>query len=866
MSAEPEEPTREAADAPSSPAPRPFMVVALGASAGGLEAIVAMLERLTLDSMAFVVVQHLSPSQESHLTELLARATALRVVTATDGARIEPNTVYVVPPGVNPALMNGVMHLMPLAPEQRGHTVDLFFRSLAKDRGPLGVGVVLSGTGSDGALGLKAIKAEGGLTFVQRPSTARFEGMPQSALDRGAADFCLAPEEIADELMALSRHPYLRPERPARAVSSERLSKVLVLLRDAFGHDLTLYKTGTIERRVERRMVVHKIERIENYVAYLQSNPAELATLYHDLLIGVTSFFRDPESFEALKEVVFPQMLQGRKADETLRVWVPGCSTGEEAYSIAIALLEHLGDRAPPHRLQVFATDVDEDSVQAARRGAYSAHIAADVSPERLQRFFVPRKGGFQVGRRLRDAVVFATQNVARDPPFSHLDLVSCRNLLIYFQSALQKTVLRVFHYALVPDGHLLLGGSETVGDSADLFSLVERRAKLYRKKNLPVRVGYDISLGEAPRVGEVALRPPPETRPMANVQQLADRKILERFGPPGVVINEAFEVLQFRGKTGPYLEPLPGMASLNLFKLARPEVVGELRAAVHRALETGAPAAARGVTIRSDGGRRAVDLEVLPIVEPETRGRCFVVLFLETEQDRAEAPPSAAEASAGRDPRVDDLERELSSTREYLQTLVEELETSNEELQSANEEMQSANEELQSTNEELETSKEELQAANEELTTVNDELHSRMAEHSESHDDLQNLLGVIEAPIVIVGLDLRIRRFTHAAEQLLNLLPADVGRLVSKLSWFAPTGTLERMIGLTIERLVRVREDLTAAGGRRYRVSAVPYKTADHVIRGAVLTFFELDAAPVEPDPTERKEERGGPVRPDEP
>ncbi len=828
-------------DAPADDSP-PFVIVGVGASAGGLDALEAMFRRFALNSMAFIVVQHLSPDQESHLPEILQRFTKMKVVAAGDGVRVEPNTVYAITPNVNLALLHGVLHQMPPSVD-RGQSIDFLFRSLAEDRGAYAVGVVLSGTGSDGSVGLKAIKAEGGLTFVQKPTTARFDGMPLAALESGAADFCLPPEGIADELMQLAQHPYLKRHAPLRTTTPERLGKIFVLLRDAFGHDMSLYKHGTIERRIQRRMAVNKIERLEDYIVYLQGRPGELATLYRDLLIGVTSFFRDHEPVDALKSMVFPKLVERRKSDSPIRIWVPGCSTGEEAYSIAIALLEFLGDRAPLFKLQIFASDVDDEAVQVARRGIYPPQITLDVSPDRIQRFFVPRQGGYQVSRRLRDMVVFATQNVTKDPPFSRLDLVSCRNLLIYFQPVLQKKVLRIFHYALNPEGFLLLGTSETVGDSPELFTLVDRKAKVYRKKNMPSSATFDVTFGEAPpRGGESAMRASSETKPMANVQQLADRRILERIGPPGVVINENFEVLQFRGKTGPYLEPLPGTASLNLLKLARPELMTDLRGAIHRALETNAPVSVRGLTVKGDGPRRTLDLEVLPIVEPETRGRCLVVLFVDVGEA---ASPEALSQSDDRgpdvDPRIQELERELGATKEYLQSTIEELETANEELKSANEELQSANEELQSTNEELETSKEELQSTNEELTTVNDELHSRMGELSQSNDDLQNLLGVIDAPVVIVGLDLRIRRFTQGAERLLNLIQADLGRPVAHLSWFMPAGAIERMITRAIEHLTLEHEELTAASGRRYRVSAVPYKTADHVIKGAVLTFVEL-------------------------
>ncbi len=833
---------------------RDFAIVAIGASAGSLTPLETILRRFTLDSMAFVVVQHLAPGGEQQLAEIVARFTTMHVVVATDGTRLEPNHLYVIPGGVDGAVLHGVLHLMQGAAERPRLPIDFFLRSLAEDQGPRAIGVVLSGAGADGTLGLKAVKAQGGITLVQSPESAEHESMPRSAVEAGVADFVLTPEQVTDELMTFSR----RRQAPRTSPPPERLGKIFLLLREAFGHDLSLYKPGTIERRIERRMAVTKVARLEEYIGLLQARPDELAALYRDLLIGVTSFFRDGVPFEQLKSIVFPELLA--RGDTHIRVWVPGCSSGEEAYSIAIALLEHLGDRAYTYRLQIFATDVDAAAIEYARRGFFPAQIALDVSPERLERFFVQKAGGYQVCRRVRDICVFATQNVTRDPPFSKLGLISCRNLLIYLQPQLQKKVLRIFHYSLLPDGFLLLGSSESVGDSPDLFSLIERSSKIYRKKNMPSGAAFDVTFGEgAFRGTDRRTRAIPETRPMANIQQLADRKILERFGPPGVVVNESFEVLQFRGKTGPYLEPLPGAATLHLLKLARPDLVADIRSAVHRALDSGEPVVVRGIALRNGEELHLVDLEAVPLIEPETRARCVLVLFRDTgETQKAESIESRQTATAA-DPSLRDVERELAATKEYLQTTIEELETSNEELKSANEELQSANEELQSTNEELETSKEELQSTNEELTTVNDELHTRMSDLSQSNDDLMNLLAAIEMPVVIVGIDMRIRRFTRPAETLLNLIPGDIGRPVAHLSWFFPGGLLERHIGSVITNLEPETEEIVASNQRRYRLHFNAYKTVDHVIKGAMITIRELGSAPPEEASVSAEEKSDG-------
>jgi two-component system CheB/CheR fusion protein len=820
-----------------------FPIAGVGASAGGIEALEAFLGGLEVDSMAFVVVAHLGSEHESHLAQVLSHRARMPVETVTDGTRVQPNHVYVAPAGSEVAILNGVLHLIPIPPGRPRFPIDFFFRSLAEDRGALSLGVVLSGTGSDGTLGLKAIKAEAGITFAQDPATARFDAMPRTAIDGGFVDFILPPAGIAAELVSLANHPYVQRGQQ-RLTPADGLAKIFVLLRAAFGHDFSLYKLTTIERRIERRMALNKFERIEDYTAFLQERAEEVSVLYRDLLIGVTSFFRDKDPWENLKTSVLPRLVERRRANTPLRIWCAGCSSGEEAYTIAMVVLEFLESRGLDTRIQIFASDVDHAAVQYARRGIYSTDISLDVGTDRLQRFFVKRDGEYQVSRRIRDMIVFATQNIAKDPPFSRLDLVTCRNVLIYFQPPLQKKVLRIFHYSLVPDGALLLGTSESVGDSPDLFTLVDRKNKIYVKKNVPVAAPFEMTFGEGtPRSGDDAPPRPQENRSGPTLQQLADRKILERYGPAGVIITEHYEVLQFRGKTGPFLEPLPGTATLNLLKLARPELVGEIRTAVHRALDSGVAANATGLPLRQpDGSTAYVDLEVLPIQDPETKGRCFAVLF------RSQATPRLAEDSrpnkpnaGGTDPRVLELERELAMTKEYLQSTIEELETANEELKSSNEELQSSNEELQSTNEELETSKEELQSANEELTTVNDELQSRMSELSEANDDLQNILQAIETPLVIVGNDLRIRRYTHAAETLLHLMPADIGRSVAHLASFALGVEFEEIAATVIDTITPRIEEITSVSGRVYRFKATPYKTAEHAIRGVVMTFREI-------------------------
>ena len=836
----------EAAEAAFPDTARVFPVVGVGASAGGLEPLEAFLGRLPSTGMAFVVIQHLAPGKESHLPQILSRSTRLPVIQATDGLTVEPDHVYVIPPGANLAMFQGKLHLMnvPTAPSGEPMLpVDFFFSSLARECSGRCMGVVLSGTGLDGTRGLQEIRDAGGLTFAQDPATARFSAMPSSAA--AGADAVLAPEAIADELARISRHPYLirgaiRPEQ------EDVLKKLFLVIRSAYGTDLSFYKYATVRRRIERRMALNKIERLEDYIRLVQAHPGEMKTLYRDLLINVTSFFRDVEPFEILRDVVFPRIIDRKKPGESIRIWVPACSTGEEAYSIGICLLEALGDRAQEFRIQLFATDLDGEAIARARLGQYPSTIGTDVSPERLRRFFTPRENGFEVGRRLRELVVFANHDLTRDAPFSRLDLCSCRNLFIYLQGPLQKRALKVLNYALLPDGFLVLGNSETVGDAPELFSVFDKKHRIYMKRSignsgLPELDGMALRMNRSPRN-----EPPDPLRPLANLQQLADRKILERFGPAGVLVNENLEVLQFRGRTGPYLEPQPGTATLNLLRLARPELHVELRSVTQRSLAENVATTARHVGLRIGDDLHSVSIEVHPIRDAESGARSLLVLFREEDETRVpENPPPTAPANPG-DGRVEELERELAGTKAYLQSAIEELETSNEELKSANEELQSSNEELQSTNEELETSKEELQSSNEELSTVNDELQNRMEDLSVSNDDLMNLLATVAPPVVMVGMDLRLRRLTESAEKLFGLSTEDLNRPVSILRPFLPHVELERLCRTVIDRLTPVQEEVHASDGRKFELRLRPYRTADHVIGGAVLSLAPVVSGPV--------------------
>jgi two-component system CheB/CheR fusion protein len=830
-----------------------LLVVGIGASAGGLEALEALAARLVGEGMAFVVIQHLAAGHDSALTEILARSAHIRVVTASHGMLLEAGTMYVTPPGKDITVHHGALQLQAQRAEVPRHSIDTFLRSLAADQGAFSVGVILSGSGDDGALGARAIREEGGITFAQEPSTAQHPSMPQSVIDVGAADFCLAPAEIGDELARLSSHPFVAHPRAQRVCSQQVLDQVFDRLRRTFGVDFASYKLTTIERRLGRRMALRKLERAEDYLSLLDSDADELKSLYGDLLIGVTAFFRDRETFEALRSTVFPRLLASRSVDAPLRVWVPGCSSGEEAYSIAMCLLEYLDEHPADVAVQVFATDIDDRALSRARLGLYPLGVELDVPAARLQRFFTRQGDSYRVSQRLRDMVIFAHHNLGKDPPFSRLDLISCRNVLIYMQPTLQKRVLRVFHYALNPDAFLQLGASESVGDAADLFALVDRKLKLYARKSAPPMAVFDFASNARAGGHAAASRVSPslaEHRPVVSTQQLADRIVLEKFGPPGMLVDHNLDVIQFRGQAGPYLGPSAGAATLNVLKLVRPELLPELRRALQEAASKGVDVTTAPVALLGTTESAGVVIEVLPLREGSGREPCLLVMFRQVAVAVSAAPPAMGAEEVGAS-QVRALETELMVTKEYLQTSVRELEVANEELQTANEELQSTNEELQSTNEELETSKEELQSTNEELSTINEEMQNRVAQLNESNDDLQNVLADASAPLVLVGMDMRIRRFSAAAAALLHLVPEDAGRPVARLEAAlnpppieapgveaARAPQVEPAVSEAIRSLHESARRVRASDGHWYTMRTIPYRTVDHSIRGAVIEF----------------------------
>ncbi|MBA3548646.1 MAG: PAS domain-containing protein [Nannocystis sp.] len=837
----------------SAPSPR-FPVVGLGGGAGAKDALVELLSGLQAGlGMALVFVPNpVDAGGGSRLVAELGPHTSMPIVEVLAPMRIEPDHVYLLAPGSRFEVKDWSLRPVANGPGEAVQAaqhppIDGFFGALARDVESCAIGVMLSGVGSDGALGLREIKGVGGITISQEPASAAHDAMPRAAIASGAVDLVLPPARIAEELQRLGKHPYVR--QPARTSSEElvvhpeQMARIFTMLRSASGVDFTHYKSPTIRRRLQRRMVLHRLDSVEQYIRYMRENPDEVSRLYQDLLIHVTRFFRDPESFKALAIEVFPSLIQQRRGSQPIRIWLPGCSTGEEAYSVAIAFLEFLGDDLSAITVQIFATDVSETAIDQARNGLYPESIAADLSPERLRQFFVRTDGSYRISKVVRDLCVFARQDVTRDPPFSKLDLIVCRNVLIYMGPVLQRKLMTVFHYALKASGFLMLGGAETVGAQAELFGVVDKKARIYGKKltdsPASLQIPVDYHPGRVPSPGPR----PAELHAAGGFQAEANRQILDRYGPPGVIIDEEFQITQFRGKTGAFLEPAPGEAalSLNLLKMARDGLLHGLRTALYSARKSDKPIRKEGLRVHSHGQVREVDLQIVPLQLPG-ESRHYLVLF---EEATTRPEDSDAGANINTSPTDDEhmrqLQDELAASREYLQSIIQDLEAANEELQSANEEILSSNEELQSTNEELDTAKEELQSTNEELNTVNEELHGRNDELSRVNSDLVNLLGCVEIAIVIVGADLSIRRFTPMAEKVLNLIPTDIGRPISQIKPNIECPGLERLIARVIDTVTIQDLNVRDGEGNWYSLRIRPYKNVENRIDGAVLALFDI-------------------------
>ncbi len=850
-----ETPTAAAVDVPSPGADpvgdstHSFPVVGIGASAGGLQALETFLANVPEGSgMAFVIVQHQDPTRESMLVELLQRGTAMPVTQVQDTMRVRPDSVYVIPPNKDMSILHGVLHLLdPVAPRGLRLPVDYFLRALANDQREHGLAVILSGMGSDGTLGLRAVKENAGAVFVQEPVSAKFDGMPRSAIDSGLADVVAPVEELPGRIGAYVHHTSQWPgaTRADQDVPHSDIDKVMILLRTETGHDFSLYKESTVRRRIQRRRGLHQIAELSDYVHFLQRNPQEVELLFRELLIGVTSFFRDPEVWTQLKTEVMPMLLRDDASNHKLRAWVPACSTGEEAYSLAILFREALEETAPARNftLQVFGTDLDAQAIARAREGVFPPNIAADVSAPRLERFFVTLEHGYQVTQAIREMVVFAPQNIVMDPPFSRLDILSCRNLLIYLKPELQEKLLRVFHYSLNPGGFLLLGNAETIGDLSNLFEPVDKNSQLYRwsDSGLPTE---PIEFPIAYAAGKQTVRTERLDR-KASLETLAGQLLLRRYSPAAVLTNDKGDILYINGHTGKYLEPPAGKVNWNILAMAREGLRSELLRGLRKALRQSETIALSRAVVVTDGEKHVVNVTIQPITEPDgLRGR---VLF--TFHDVAEEAPGPASARprahAVRDAKLqEELEQELDQTRLELHTMREEVRAWEEELKSANEELQSANEEMQSTNEELTTSKEELESMNEELHTVNHELQSRLDELSRMDCDMRNLLESTGIATLFLDENLCVRRFTSPMRTLIKLIPDDVGRPLSDISSDLIYPGLADDAGTVINTSVAVEKEISTGDGSWFATRILPYWSMHSVVAGVVITFMDITRA----------------------
>lgn len=829
----------------------PFLIVGVGASAGGLEAYTELLAGLPGDpGLALLLVSHLDPDQKSMLAPILSRSCKMPVHEVTEGVAVEIDHVYVIPPGASMMLVDGHLTLSPRPPRPVPHMpIDHLFRSLAAIQGSRAVGVILSGNGSDGVIALQSIKAAGGVTFAQDEATARYPGMPRAAVIDGNVNHVLRPRDIASELERIAQHPYTKageaPASPPPAPEADPVVDIINLLRQRTGVDFTHYKQTTIRRRIFRRMALRNLQDPQQYFAVLRTDGAEVHNLFQDFLIRVTQFFRDPEAFESLKEKVFPALINGRPSGSVVRVWVAGCSTGEEVYSLAISLHEYLDGRPENVSVKILATDLNETALEKARAGVYLDNIEIDVTPERLRRFFVRHDGHYQISKALREVCIFSRHNMSSDPPFSRLDLISCRNVLIYMDAALQRRVLPLLHYALNPNGFLLLGSSENVGTSGDLFEVIDPRNRIFARSpaasGVPIDFNASLAAGDSSRpIG----RDEPSTLWNAlDVQKEADRVLLNRYAPVGVVVDETMTVLQFRGRTASYLEPAPGMASLDLFRMLREGLLAEVRAATAQAKAENAVVTRERIRLTEGNTLRLVRVDVIPFKVPPSGIRFLLVLFQDVASDLPPAVSVAETRPNVTEEQVVQLQHEIGALREYLQSVIEEQESTNEELKSANEEILSANEELQSTNEELQTAKEEAQSANEELATVNDELRHRNAELARVNDDLVNLLSGVSIPIVMVSRDLRIRRYTPLAEKAFNLIPSDIGRPISDIKPKLEVADLAGLIAPVIDSLVAYEGQVRDLNGLWYLLRIRPYITADKKIDGASIVLLDIDS-----------------------
>ncbi len=841
-----EEPKLQSDSSPKDSAPS--YIVAIGGSAGGFEAFERFFAGIpAYTGMAFVVIQHLDPTHQSLLSELLQRASAIPVREAADGMTVEPNTVYVIPQNADLTLHDGLLHISePAEPRGVHMPVDLFFESLAAEKGDKSIGIIVSGMGTDGTLGLKAIKEVSGVIMVQDPDTAKFDGMPRSAVGTGLVDYVAPIDDLPKRLVAYVKHPLqLRAkEDENEAVPTGALQRILQLLRTRTKHDFTLYKTSTLCRRIVKRASLLQIDRIPEYADYVKAHPEELDSLFREFLIGVTRFYRDHGAFDYLENSVLPDLVNAAAQDGAIRVWVPGCSTGEEAYSITIILREVI-DRIRPDaglQIQIFATDIDDRAIAFARKAIYPANIEADVSPERLEKFFTKVEGGYQVKKLIRETVVFALHDMVKDPPFTKMDMVSCRNIMIYFSPELQKKIIPILHYALNPGGILFLGTAESIGGAPDLFSTVDSKWKIFRRNETktPHRRLVDVPAShpiiETHEAGKLPSQPQPA------VSEAVKRVLLERYAPPSVIVDANGNIVYISGRTGKYLEPPEGSANWNICAMAREGLKMELPSAIYRAYSQKTDVVLEELKVKTNGDYETVSVTISPFTQPDSMNGLLMIVFEDVPPPVTPMVPNAKEEPSGEpNTRLAQVEKELAHIKERLQSNVEAMEATQEELRASNEEFQSTNEELQSTNEELITSKEELQSLNEELVTLNSELQTRVDELTTLNNDMTNLMNSTQVATIFLDLKLQVRRFTPAVVGLFNLRAADISRPITDITQSLRYESIEEDLNAVLDSLTTQERQVESNDGRWFIMRIMPYRTLDGVVGGVVVTFSDI-------------------------
>lgn len=826
-----------------------FPIVGIGASAGGLEALEQFFSNMPSDTgMAFVVIQHLDPTHVGILPELLQRVTSMHVQQAMDGLAVEPNSVYVIPPNKSLSVLNGHLHLL-VPVESRGLRlpIDFFLKSLANDRLQNSIAVILSGMGSDGSQGLKAIKEKNGIVLVQEPKSAKFDAMPLSAIEAVIADVIAPATELPAKLLALLKLvPATDTQKGIDEKSKSHLDKIIILLREQSGHDFSLYKKNTLFRRIERRKGIHQIEKISAYVRFLQENPAEVDILFKELLIGVTSFFRDPEVWEKLKDSIIPEMIRDVPNRHIFRAWVTACSTGEEAYTLAM-IFKEVAEKLPNQKgisLQIFATDLDKEAIEKARAGVFSENIAGDISPERLARFFVLETNGYRISNSIREMVVFAPQNIIKDPPFTKLDILTCRNMLIYMEPELQRKLISLFNYSLNQDGILVLGTAETLGVSTEGFREIDTKLKIYKRTSTlsPAELADFPSAFFRTRSFTTEKKLVPKT--LDNIQTITEQILLQRFAPASVLVNDRGDILYITGRTGKYLEPAAGKANMNIHAMMREGLSQLVSDALRKAMRDFSPVFVKNAKIPSNDSFHYVDVTVQRLEAPEAVNGLIIIVFTDVKDPTEKSTSKGRVSRSSSSGKLKELEEQLRRSHEELQTTREEMQTSQEELKSTNEELQSTNEELQSTNEELTTSKEEMQSMNEELQTVNIELQSKVNDYVRANDDMKNLLNSTEIATLFLDKDFNIRRYTDHAQNIVKIRKSDIGRPFTDLVTNLKYPELEDHVKGVLKTLNTIEKPISTSDNRWFSVRIMPYRTLEDKVDGVVITFTDITIA----------------------